>query len=206
MSLKWLPNLVTILRCVLAIIVGYTILRFDQHVRAGDPVAAWTFIPFILFTITAATDWLDGALARGLDATSAFGARLDPIADKLLTASSLLALAHIENWSRFVMLPAIAIVGRDFLMTAIRESLGNPTSLKVSNAAKWKTALALVSIGALLLGLALSQMAADATRYAWDWLFSRGVLMAGLFGIWVTAILSVATATEYVKGLTSKTD
>lgn len=206
MTLKWLPNAVTMIRCVLAILVGYAILDLDTAIRAGRENGLWVFIPFALFLITAATDWLDGALARKLDATSSFGARLDPIADKLLTASSLLALAHIENWAWFMMLPSLTIVGRDFLMTAMREALGNPPSLKVSAAAKWKTAITLTSIGIVLFGIAVSQIAHASDPYSPAWLASRGALLAGLGGIWIAAGLSAVTAVDYVSSAGRKAD
>ncbi len=198
MSLKWLPNAVTIMRCVLAILVGFVILNMHTRLEAGQAAGLWLFIPFALFTFTAATDWLDGVLARGLDAESAFGARLDPIADKLLTASSLLALAHTEGWSLFLALPTLAIVGRDVLLTAMREALGNPSGMKVSNAAKWKTAIALAAIGCVLFGFAICELTHYAERYAPLWVLTRSVLLAGLAGIWLAAIMSIMTAIDYV--------
>ncbi|MEQ8557729.1 MAG: CDP-alcohol phosphatidyltransferase family protein [Henriciella sp.] len=198
MSLKWLPNTVTALRCVFAIVVGYAILRMDGDMRADREAGFWAFVPFILFTVTALTDWVDGMLARSLNAESQFGARLDPIADKLLTASSLLALAHIEGWAWYMMLPAIIIIGRDFLLTAMREALGNPTTLKVSMAAKWKTTIVLTAIGLTLFAMAFSQFVYDAERISLLWIASRGPLILGLLGIWVAAVLSVITAIDYV--------
>ncbi|RIJ17495.1 CDP-alcohol phosphatidyltransferase family protein [Henriciella mobilis] len=199
MSLKWLPNAVTVLRCVLAIIVGYAILDTHKDALAGREYGVWLFLPFALFVITAATDWLDGVLARRLDAESSFGARLDPIADKLLAASSLLALSHLEHWAWYLMLPTVAIVGRDFMMTAMREALGNPPGLNVSKAAKWKTAIVLTAIGLVLFSMAASYFAYDADPYSIAWLASRGPLLLGLLGIWVAAILSVITAIDYVQ-------
>lgn len=202
MSLKWLPNAVTVIRCILAIIVGYVILQADAGYRDGRTPGLWSFFPFILFTVTAATDWLDGALARSLNAESRFGARLDPIADKLLTASSLFALAHLEGWAWYLMLPAIAIVGRDFLLTAMRESMGNPSTLKVSQAAKWKTSIVLTAIGLVLFGMAVSHMAADADAPSLVWIATRAPLMAGLIGIWAAAVLSIMTAADYISAAT----
>lgn len=201
MGLKWLPNTVTILRCVLAIWVGFLILEFGRQLDAGRATGSWVFLPFAAFVFVAATDWLDGALARSLDAVSPLGARLDPIADKLLTGACLLTLAHLDSWTWTVSIPALTIVGRDLLMTAIRESMGNPRGLKVTRAAKWKTAVALVAIGACLLGMAISALALDTERFSAAWIGTRAVLMAGLVGIWVAAIMSVMTAADYVSAL-----
>ena len=198
MGLIWLPNAVTIARCVLAIIVGYTILDMDTGMRAHRESGAWLYLPFAVFLVTAATDWLGGALARGLDAESRLGARLDPIADKLLTASSLLALCYIEGWAIYVAVPSIAIIGRDFLLTAMREALGNPSTLTVSRAAKWKTATALISIGCILFGMAISYETNAAEAIEPAWLLTRGFLAIGIAGLWITAVLSVITAVNYL--------
>lgn len=206
MTLKWLPNALTIARCILAIVVGYTILDFDRNLRAGDGASLMAFLPFALFSFVALTDWLDGWLARKLNAESAFGARLDPIGDKLLSASSLLALAFIDNWSWYITLPTLAIVSRDVLITAMREAMGNPGTMKVSNSAKMKTALVLGGIALVLLGMAISAVAADADTYSPNWVLSRGTLLAGLVMVWVAAVLAVMTAIDYVKGLTASDD
>lgn len=198
MGLKWLPNAVTIARCLLALAVGYAILQADLDLRDGRAASLWVFLPFILFVIAAGSDWIDGALARGLDAESQFGARLDPIADKLLAASSLIALCYVDRWSWYLALPTIAIVGRDFLMTAMREAMGNPTQLKVTRAAKWKTAIVLTAIAAVLLGAAIAEYTHFAEPFSALWLLTRGLLIAGLAGIWVAAVLSVMTAVDYV--------
>ncbi|WP_084399186.1 CDP-alcohol phosphatidyltransferase family protein [Henriciella aquimarina] len=198
MGLSWLPNAVTIARCVLAIWVGYAILQLDIDLRGGREAGLWLFVPFVVFTLTAASDWLDGALARKLDAESRFGARIDPIADKLLAASSLLALCYIERWALYIAIPALAIIVRDFLLTAMREALGNPSTLKVSNAAKWKTTIVLTSIGGLLFGAAVSEYAHHAPEFSPLWLVTRGLLLAGIAGLWFAALLSVMTAINYV--------
>ena len=61
MTLKWLPNALTIARCILAIVVGYTILDFDTRTQAGDATALVLFLPFALFSFVALTDWLENA-------------------------------------------------------------------------------------------------------------------------------------------------
>lgn len=199
MGLKWLPNAVTIGRCLMAVFVALSYLWMMDEAERNRASGAWLFIPFILFSATAATDWLDGYLARALDAESAFGARLDPIADKLLVGACLIAMAHAEHWDWFLMIPTVVIVGRDVLLTAMREALGNPAGMKVSSAAKWKTAVALVAIGMFLFAVAISHLAGDADRMSLLWIMSRGPLLIGLLGIWVAAIMSIITAIDYVK-------
>ncbi|MEQ9315004.1 MAG: CDP-alcohol phosphatidyltransferase family protein [Henriciella sp.] len=202
MTLKWLPNAVTIIRCVLAIWVGWLILNMGADLDGARPLGVWLFVPFLGFVLVAATDWLDGALARSLNAVSSLGARLDPIADKLLTGASLLTLANIDSWGLMLTLPAIAIVGRDLLVTGMREAMGNPSDLKVSRAAKWKTAAALIAIGLTLFGMGLSGLVPNSESGSAAWLASRAVLLAGIAGIWGAAVLSVVTAVDYVSALT----
>lgn len=198
MGLKWLPNAVTILRCVLAVWVGWLIVDFSDGLSEQRAHGIWLAFPFLAFVFVAATDWIDGALARALDAQSAFGARLDPIADKLLVGISLLALCYIDAWMLLLLIPTVAIVGRDVLLTAMREALGNPTGMKVSRMAKWKTAIAMISVGLILLGMPVSELAHYADRFSPGWLASRGVLLAGIAGIWASAFMSVVTAIDYV--------
>ena len=204
MTLKWLPNAITIARCILALVVGYTIILLDRELRSDAADMPLLFLPFVLFSIVALTDWVDGKLARSLNAESALGARLDPIADKLLSAASLLALAYAERWGWMITVPAIAIICRDVLITAMREAMGNPGTMKVSNSAKMKTALVLTGIALVLLGMAVSELAGGAETYSPAWLASRGVLLLGLGMVWVAAFLAVVPAWEYVSGLTGK--
>ena len=201
MTMKWLPNAVMILRCVLAIYVGYLVLEMNGDIQSDRPTGLWLFLPFALFVFTAATDWLDGVLARSMEAESRLGARLDPIADKLLAASSLIALSYVQNWAWYISLPAIVIIGRDFLLTAMREALGNPTTLKVSQAAKWKTAVVLTSIAAVLFGMALSYITSGVEPGSPVWIICHAPIFLGLAGLWLAAIMSVMTAAEYVTAI-----
>ena len=68
MTLKWLPNAITIARCILALVVGYTILEMDRQIRSDSADTVFVFVPFILFSFVALTDWVDGKLARSLNA------------------------------------------------------------------------------------------------------------------------------------------
>ena len=105
-----------------------------------------------VFVLACVTDWLDGFLARKLQQVSSFGAFLDPVADKLIVASSLLMLvssAHLH----YITLPAIIIVGREIVISALREwmaEIGKRTSIAVSYIGKLKTALQMLAITILL--------------------------------------------------------
>lgn len=139
-----LPNLLTLFRIVL--IPGMVAGLYVQT-PFGNLVA------FAFFSIAAITDFFDGYLARLLKQQSAFGRFLDPVADKLLVASTLLALAGFGHISGLVILPALVILGREIMVSGLREYLGGlRISVPVSQLAKWKTTVQLVALGFLLLG------------------------------------------------------
>jgi len=152
------PNLVTFSRIILIpLIVGVFYLPDDWlSYTAKNQIAAWVFI------VAAVTDWLDGYLARKLNQTSAFGAFLDPVADKLIVVGALvvlLALARVDP------LVALIIVGREIAISALREwmaVLGQGKSVAVAFIGKLKTVTQMVAIPLLLyhdplLGLVDSQ-------------------------------------------------
>jgi CDP-diacylglycerol--glycerol-3-phosphate 3-phosphatidyltransferase/cardiolipin synthase len=104
----------------------------------------------VLFAAAAVTDWLDGYLARRLNQTSAFGAFLDPVADKLMVAAALIVLLEL---SRVDAIVAIIIIGREIAISALREwmaKLGQAKSVAVNFMGKIKTVSQLVAIPLLL--------------------------------------------------------
>ncbi len=104
----------------------------------------------ILFALAAITDWLDGYLARVLNQTSAFGAFLDPVADKLMVAAALIVLVEL---GRVHALIAFIIIGREIAISALREwmaKLGDSKSVAVSFVGKVKTASQMAAILLLL--------------------------------------------------------
>jgi CDP-diacylglycerol--glycerol-3-phosphate 3-phosphatidyltransferase len=107
----------------------------------------------ILFTLAAITDWLDGYLARNLKQTTAFGAFLDPVADKLMVAVALVLVVG-ELRLPFLAIPAAIIVGREIVVSALREwmaEIGKRTSLAVNMVAKIKTTVQMSALILLLL-------------------------------------------------------
>jgi cardiolipin synthase (CMP-forming) len=104
-----------------------------------------------IFTIAAITDWADGYLARKLGQTTAFGAFLDPVADKLMVAAALVILVHMKRADPTL---AFIIIGREIAISALREwmaRVGQSKSLAVNTLGKFKTAAQLTAIIALLL-------------------------------------------------------
>ncbi|WP_226502785.1 MULTISPECIES: CDP-diacylglycerol--glycerol-3-phosphate 3-phosphatidyltransferase [Pseudomonas] len=139
-----IPNLITVLRVVL---IPIFILLFYMPYHWSYAAAS------SVFAFAAATDWLDGYLARRLEQSTPFGAFLDPVADKLMVAVALVLLvqAHANVW---LTLPAAVIIGREIVVSALREwmaEIGARAHVAVSNLGKWKTA---AQMGALVILLA----------------------------------------------------
>ena len=86
--------------------------------RAGSPTTNKNLVATRIFIVAAITDWLDGYLARALNQTSAFGAFLDPVADKLMVAAALIVLVQLGRVDAIV---ALIIIGREIAISALRE-------------------------------------------------------------------------------------
>ena len=142
-------------------------------------------IATVMFVIFALTDWLDGFLARKLNQTSAFGAFLDPVADKFLVCACVLILVHLGRTDVFV---ALIIIGREIAISALREwmaQLGAKKSVAVHILGKLKTAVQMTAIPFLLFNGRLF-----------------GVLDTGFVGqilIWVAAVLTIWSMVYYLQ-------
>jgi cardiolipin synthase (CMP-forming) len=140
------PNVITFSRIVLIpLIVGLYYLPDEWLSPHGKNVSAT-----IVFIVAAVSDWLDGYLARRLNQMSAFGAFLDPVADKLIVAGALIILLHLK---RVDMLVALIIIGREIGISALREWMakaGQARSVAVAFIGKLKTVFQLVAIPLLL--------------------------------------------------------
>jgi CDP-diacylglycerol--glycerol-3-phosphate 3-phosphatidyltransferase/cardiolipin synthase len=104
----------------------------------------------VVFVAAAATDWLDGYLARRWNQTSAFGAFLDPVADKLVVATALIMLVYLD---RVDVLIAVIIIGREITISALREwmaEIGARKNVAVSMIGKIKTTAQMIAIPLLL--------------------------------------------------------
>jgi len=174
-----LPNILTVSR-ILAIPVLIGFLVFMK-----DPLASW--LAFSAYTYACVTDFFDGYLARAWHQQSAFGRFLDPIADKLLVASVLLALVGIDRVSGLTVLPAAVILCREILVSGLREFLAEvDVSVPVSNLAKWKTTLQMLALGFLLVGPNGPDFGPLSTSDI------------GVYGIWAAAVLTLITGYDYL--------
>ena len=146
-----LPTMLTWLRILLIpVFVGVFYLPNDPHSFTAIP-AHWVNITATgIFAIAAITDWLDGYLARRWNQTSAFGAFLDPVADKLMVAAALIVLVEFERVGAMV---ALIIIGREIAISALREWMAGShqsSSVGVAMIGKIKTAVQMIAILFLL--------------------------------------------------------
>jgi CDP-diacylglycerol--glycerol-3-phosphate 3-phosphatidyltransferase len=138
-----LPNSLTLLRIGL---IPVFVLLFYLPGDWKHPACA------IVFALAAVTDWLDGYLARKLNQMSAFGAFLDPVADKLMVAVALVLLVQ-SNPSVWFALAAATIIGREIAISALREwmaELGKRATVAVSIVGKFKTTAQMLALLLLL--------------------------------------------------------
>ncbi|MFZ5556785.1 MAG: CDP-diacylglycerol--glycerol-3-phosphate 3-phosphatidyltransferase [Pseudomonadota bacterium] len=141
-----LPNLLTWLRILLIPVFVAVFYVSDAALSSHHKNLAAT----LLFALAAITDWLDGYLARALNQTSAFGAFLDPVADKLMVAAALVVLVE---FGRVDALIALIIIGREITISALREwmaRIGEHKSVAVSVLGKIKTGTQMAAILLLL--------------------------------------------------------
>ncbi len=174
---KRLPNILTYSR-IAVIPVLVAVFLFVQGELSNYSCAA-------LFLFASITDFFDGYLARAWHANSSLGRFLDPIADKLLIATALMLLVSEH---RADIIPAIAILCREILVSGLREFLAElRIGMPVSNLAKYKTAAQMVAIFLLLLG-APGAGAFLGTAYSLGSIF-----------LWVAAALTLITGYAYLK-------
>ena len=190
-----LPNALTIMRIVL---VPIFVVAF---VVPGD---AARLVAFAVFALAGISDWLDGFAARKLKAGSDFGRMLDPIADKVLVAVALMMLVAEGTFRKDIpgtgesvfsllrLVPALIILSREILVSGLREFLAcTRVSVPVTNVAKFKTAVQMIAIGAMILTPLASEYAPDLP----------GKTYTGIAYIllWVAAALTVYTGVIYFK-------
>lgn len=173
-----IPTLLTWARiAAIPLIIGVYYSPLDPGLR--NLLATGMFVFFAL------TDWLDGWLARKLNQTSAFGAFLDPVADKFLVCASLLILVHLQRADVFV---ALIIIGREIAISALREwmaQIGASRSVAVHMLGKLKTTSQMVAIPFLLY---------DGSLF--------GVIDTRLWGaalMWVAAVLTIWSMVYYLR-------
>ncbi len=171
-----LPNILTIGRLIL---IPFLVVVFYLPWQGSHYMATGIFITASL------TDWLDGYLARRWKQVTLFGAFLDPVADKVLVATALLLLVGAKEFN-YITLPAIVIVGREIVISALREWMaewGKRASVAVGLMGKIKTAFQMFSIVLLL-----------AFNPEMHWMGMVGVVM-----LYIAAIMTIWSMIIYIK-------
>lgn len=174
-----LPTLLTWAR-----IVAIPLIVAVFYVDALD-MPSRNLLATVMFVVFALTDWADGYLARKLNQTSAFGAFLDPVADKFLVCASLLVLVHLERADVFV---ALIIIGREIAISSLREwmaIIGATKSVAVHMIGKVKTSVQMLAIPFLLYNGRLFEVVDTAVWGRWL--------------IWISAVLTVWSMVYYLQ-------
>lgn len=172
-----LPNLLTLSRVVA---VPVMVALFFVDPAWGRWAAAF------VFCLAAVTDYFDGYFARTRGELSAFGRMFDPIADKLLVASTLVMLVAEGPVSGLSVVPVLVILLREILVSGLREHLAEVRiGLPVSRLAKWKTGIQMTALPALVVAPALP---------------GDGVMeVAGTVLLWIAALLTLVTGWSYLR-------
>ena len=177
-----IPNILTIGRIL---IVPFFVLAFYLPGFYGDLTA------LILFIVASFTDFLDGMLARLLGEESKLGELLDPIADKIIVATALILLVMDGTIRHYEVIAAIIILTREILISGLREFLAKgKIKLPVSNLAKLKTVLQMVSIALLLSGDTGNKIINFQDYNAQT---------IGIIFLWLSAALTLFTGYDYMR-------
>ena len=184
--LRQIPNALTVGRALAGVIGGWLLVQSSQAGLESDAIRLGVLAGAILI-IAALTDWLDGWLARTMNAESALGALLDPIADKFLVGGYLIAYCVISGFDAYLVLPVLVILGRDIAITTLRFIRPSKGVLTVTATAKLKTALQMVITAApfviILIGLR------DPALWYHYWIGA----------VWFLAVLTVWSAFPYLQ-------
>ncbi|MDB5622863.1 MAG: pgsA [Devosia sp.] len=166
-QLTSIPNLITIARIFAIVPIAWLVMTGDVGMRT---------VALVLFIVAAASDWVDGYLARKWQQVSPLGRMLDPIADKMLVGIMIAVLAWDGSFSALDMIPVIAILFREFFISGLREFLGNAkVVLHVSQLAKWKTTIQLVALTLVLLERVVPELGLVSDILLW---------LAGILTLW----------------------
>jgi CDP-diacylglycerol--glycerol-3-phosphate 3-phosphatidyltransferase/cardiolipin synthase len=178
--LSSLPNLLTLSRILAVPLLVALMWKDDEWLWLGA---------FAVFTIAGITDYLDGYLARAQGTVSKIGVFLDPIADKIMVAATIVMLIHSGLIHGFAVIAALIILLREIIVSGLREYLATlQVSLPVSALAKWKTAFQLIALGALVL--------AGSAQILLPWL---PALEIGILSLWIAAGLTLVTGYDYLR-------
>ena len=166
-----LPNSLTILRIFLIpLLVVVLLTRFPNK----------EFIGVAIFLAAALTDWLDGYFARRRQQVTAIGTWLDPVADKLLVSSALIAMVEMGLAPAWMV---VILVGREVAVTGLRNvALAKGIVIEVSELGKAKMATQVAAITAIILGMRFALIEA-----------------VGYWALWLAVLLAMVSAAQYFR-------
>jgi CDP-diacylglycerol--glycerol-3-phosphate 3-phosphatidyltransferase len=193
-----LPTLLTIFRIAAAPAIAGLVLWASQIVHVNAETAGQVYLAaLVLFIAASLTDWLDGYLARKLDAVTPLGAALDHAADKVLITCVLVALAYAAlPW--WLVLASVLILGRDVAVAGLREGISaQGKTLPVSDLGKWKADAEMAGVAAFLaFQTAALMLAPQSVILGLDW--------AARILLWAAAALALISGAQYLAVLTRK--
>jgi CDP-diacylglycerol--glycerol-3-phosphate 3-phosphatidyltransferase len=196
-----LPNILTSIRIVLGLAVFVCLaaaagaVPILSSMLTGDAQFALLKYALFAFVLAATTDFVDGWAARRLNAESAWGATLDPIADKILLAAAVLGLLAqgAQPYVSHIAVPSALIIFREFFVSSLRETAAaRGVKLPVTALAKWKTTVQLVALALVLLVAAWPSLGLEMSPAQYE-----PVEAIAYAAMWVAAALTLWTGFEY---------
>jgi len=179
-----LPNILTSIRVIL---IPLMVVMFYL------PVYWASFAAAVVFCVASITDYWDGYLARKMNLTTPFGAFLDPVADKLIVVVSLMIVVERDQ-TLWVTLPALIIVAREIVISALREwmaSMGKGDTVAVSIIGKAKTLLQMFAICGML---GIEPSASDALIASDGWYYAAVMFLVAAAGLTLWSMISYLIA------------
>lgn len=184
-------NVLTLLRIILLLPLGWAMFAL--------PATSW--VPLIIFIAAGLTDFLDGFLARKMHKTSAFGAMLDQICDKIFIVSTLVFVVAQAGAMIALIVPVILIIIREFLVSGCREyAAQRGTPIPVDQFGKIKTVSQFVAITCMLCP---SFVDFNSAAPEWIKILQIAIIFCSLIGLWIAVILGWISAWRYFSALKS---
>jgi CDP-diacylglycerol---glycerol-3-phosphate 3-phosphatidyltransferase len=181
------PNLLTLLRIFFVPLLVAALLMEKRTIEVAGFTLDNALIGLIIFLVAAATDLLDGYLARRLGQITTVGTLLDPIADKLLISAALISLVQMRVVDAWVV---ILIIGREFAVSGLRSiAAAAGYTIKASDLGKTKMLFQVVAISLLVMSVHFA-----------------GLKMYADFFLWAVVFFSVASAVQYFRKFWRKVD
>lgn len=186
-----LPMMLTLFRMAMGPAIAALVLWAAGQLYVDRPLAGFIYVLALLaFALAAATDWLDGWLARRMNAVTPLGAALDHTADKVLIVCVLVALAYAALPMHLVA-AAVLILGRDVAIAGLREGVSaQGGALPVSQIGKWKAAGEMAGVGAFLTFQAAALLGAPSSVVL-------GLSWAASVLLWAAAVLALVSGGRY---------